>query len=645
MIRFANLFSAALLLTLWLAPLSAQSPHTARTVEPVDPIAAPPDELKIEIMPLDLKTLEPIRDAVLAALRTQANELAALLVQHQRLTKTPDAPDDEVQTVEEQLTELIDAKAELVSRANIILAAMEAKGGDVAADRAYVAVIDGMRIEDRKPTAAADALSPEEQTKAAVRGRVAELVAIVRAEPPVHERPKPWEVPISEFELELQPLTLAQIEERLTKWQDILQHEVRKRVRYDILLNSADKLGNTQSARDEAARLAGIAPEKVEGISLDALKAELAQQSQAQQQIVRAIVERMNIAIRLVQKRGGDPKSYVDYIASATGQKLNLYDPSVLGAQVRAWLFARDGGIKIGLNVLKFIGVLVAFWVLSVILGWIANAAINRIPQTSSLLRPLVVIGVRRTAQIVGVIIAITMLGVNAGPLLAMIGAAGLVIGLALQSTLSNFASGIMILVNRPYDVGDVIDAGGVLGKVEAMNLVSTRVVTFDNQIMLVPNNQIWNGVITNITGRDTRRVDLTFGIAYSDDIAKAMKLLEDTLTAHPKVLKDPAPVVRVHELADNSVNLIARPWVRTTDYWDVYWDLMRDVKLRFDADGVNIPFPQRDLHIPGAIEVTLSERRRGNGSGSTKPALVAPKNATPTHEPAHSTNDDNGGS
>jgi small conductance mechanosensitive channel len=246
----------------------------------------------------------------------------------------------------------------------------------------------------------------------------------------------------------------------------------------------------------------------------------------------------------------------------------------------------------------------------------------------------LFVTTVRRLTMIIGLIIAVTMLGVNAGPLLAMIGAAGLVVGLALQGTLSNFASGILILLNRPFDVGDVINAGGVLGKVESMNLVSTSILTFDNQVMLVPNNQIWNGVITNITGRDTRRVDLVFGIGYGDDIAKAIQIIEETLTGHEKVLPHPEPVVRVNELGDNSVNLIARPWTRTSDYWDVYWDLMRDVKLRFDEAGINIPFPQRDLHVPGPIEVRFAD---GGAPSMPSPAGTssASMNPTkPTHEP-----------
>jgi small conductance mechanosensitive channel len=211
-----------------------------------------------------------------------------------------------------------------------------------------------------------------------------------------------------------------------------------------------------------------------------------------------------------------------------------------------------------------------------------------------------------------GLVIGVSVLGVNIGPLLAMIGAAGLVVGLALQGTLSNFASGILILLNRPYDVGHVIEAGGVLGKVEAMNLVSTSILTFDNQLMLVPNNQIWNGVIKNVTGKSTRRVDLTFGIAYDDDMDKAIDIIRRAIAEHPKVHAEPAPVIRVHELADNSVNIVARPWAKTVDYWDVYWDLVHDVKTRFDEEGINIPFPQRQLHLPGPIEVKLARSESG---------------------------------
>jgi small conductance mechanosensitive channel len=587
------------------------------------------DELRIRLAPLSLEELQAIRDSLMEVARGKARELVDLLVQAIHLQKSAEPDDAAKKELQGSLDAQLEARTMLLSRANIILNALEARGGDVAADRAYLASFEDLQPPEAPASESEVKLSAEDQAAQAVRQRTTELVAVVRAEPPINERPDPWTIPVTELELEMQPLTLEQIEQRLDKWEELLQREVRKRIRYDILLNNPEKLEQTQAARDMVLR-----NKPSTKVDLGAVKTELATRSQQQQQVIEAIVERMEIGIKLIRMRGGDPSKYVDYISSSTGQKLNLFDPVVLSAQIRNWLVSPTGGIKIGLNIIKFIAVVIAFWILSVILGWIARMAIGRLPKASVLLRPLFVTTVRRLTMIIGLIIAVTMLGVNAGPLLAMIGAAGLVVGLALQGTLSNFASGILILLNRPFDVGDVINAGGVLGKVESMNLVSTSILTFDNQVMLVPNNQIWNGVITNITGRDTRRVDLVFGIGYGDDIAKAIQIIEETLTGHEKVLPHPEPVVRVNELGDNSVNLIARPWTRTSDYWDVYWDLMRDVKLRFDEAGINIPFPQRDLHVPGPIEVRFAD---GGAPSMPSPAGTssASMNPTkPTHEP-----------
>ena len=197
-----------------------------------------------------------------------------------------------------------------------------------------------------------------------------------------------------------------------------------------------------------------------------------------------------------------------------------------------------------------------------------------------------------------GFVVALSMLEINVGPLLAAIGAAGFIIGFALQGTLSNFAAGIMILIYRPYDVGDFVDIGGTFGTVDAMTIVSTTLMTLDNQKVVVPNNMIWGDKITNVTGTDKRRVDMVFGIGYSDDIAKAQRILEEILVDHEAILKDPEPVVKVHELADSSVNFVVRPWVKTENYWNVYWDITKTVKLRFDDEGISIPFPQRDVHV-----------------------------------------------
>jgi small conductance mechanosensitive channel len=235
---------------------------------------------------------------------------------------------------------------------------------------------------------------------------------------------------------------------------------------------------------------------------------------------------------------------------------------------------------------------------LSKIVGKAVEKAVANIKSASALLKEFIANISRKAIFIVGFVVALSMLEVNVGPLLAAIGAVGFIMGFALQGTLSNFAAGIMILIYRPYDVGDLVNVGDTLGMVDAMTIVSTTLRKPDNQKVVVPNNMIWGDIITNITGTSKRRIDFVFGIGYSDDISKAQKILEDILAKNESILKDPEPVVKVHELADSSVNFVVRPWVKTENYWDVYWDVTRAVKERFDAEGVSIPFPQRDVHL-----------------------------------------------
>jgi len=218
--------------------------------------------------------------------------------------------------------------------------------------------------------------------------------------------------------------------------------------------------------------------------------------------------------------------------------------------------------------------------------------------KVSDLLRTFFVNVTRKVVMLAGLIVALQYVGVPMGGVLAGVGVLGFVVGFALQDTLGNFASGIMILLYRPYDIGDVIDAGGTKGKVEAMSLVSTTLVTPDNQIVIIPNNGIWGSTITNVTARSTRRVDLTFGCGYGDDLDKVEKMISEVVTAHPKVLADPAPTIKIANLGDSSVDFVVRPWSRTSDYWDVFYDLNKQLKQRADREGIEIPFPQRDVHI-----------------------------------------------
>jgi small conductance mechanosensitive channel len=193
---------------------------------------------------------------------------------------------------------------------------------------------------------------------------------------------------------------------------------------------------------------------------------------------------------------------------------------------------------------------------------------------------------------------AISKLGVETASFIAVLGAATFAIGFALQGSLANFAAGVMLMVFRPFKAGDFIEAGGTMGAVKEVGIFNTILTTPDNKKVIVANSSITGGNITNFSAMDTRRVDMTFGIGYGDDIRKAKEVLEKLMAADERVLKDPAVTIAVAELGDNSVNLVCRPWVKSADYWGVFFATHEKVKLTFDAEGISIPFPQRDVHL-----------------------------------------------
>ena len=196
------------------------------------------------------------------------------------------------------------------------------------------------------------------------------------------------------------------------------------------------------------------------------------------------------------------------------------------------------------------------------------------------------------------VVAAAGRLGINTASFLTIIGAAGLAVGLALKDSLSNFAAGVMLVLFRPFTIGDVVSAAGITAKVEKITIFNTLFCTPDNQLIIVPNSKIVSDIITNINAKDTRRIDLTVGISYSDDMAKTKEILKRLAGEDARILKEPAPAVAVAELADSSVNLVFRPWVKTSDYWDVRFDLTEKIKNALDEAGISIPFPQQDVHL-----------------------------------------------
>jgi small conductance mechanosensitive channel len=333
--------------------------------------------------------------------------------------------------------------------------------------------------------------------------------------------------------------------------------------------------------------------------------AEIAARLAVAQQRVQLSSNTLRYLTTLMTNQELDTTLYNAQLIAATGAiTTDVFDVSVFKSLFSAAMdaigewFESNGGSLV-FSVLLFVAIIAVAFQLARVAQRIVSAALGRSSVKVSLLLQRMIVSTSRTVIIVaGLLIALSQLGISLGPLLAGLGIAGFVIGFALQDTLSNFASGLMILFYKPFDVGDTVEVGGVFGTVNHMSLVNTTVLTFDNQTLVIPNNKIWGDVIKNVTSQRTRRVDMTFGIGYADDVPKAEKVLMEIIESHERVLRDPEPTVRLHELGDSSVNFVVRPWVKTDDYWPVYWDVTRAVKLAFDAQGISIPFPQRDVHV-----------------------------------------------
>lgn len=397
----------------------------------------------------------------------------------------------------------------------------------------------------------------------------------------------------------------AQLEAKLDtlKWAEMLAINTGEQADLltQTLVKRADKLNSLvqytqeklQNAVSEAS-LAGSDVSSEQTLLVTQLNERLAQSSSS-----------LAVAIGLLDTVGQDTAELKQTLFSTSGDiTQDVLNIDVASSLIEQWFTAaKTQAIDNGPGVIfkLFIFVLILF--VANLAGKLAQKIVKKTVsnsklQFSLLLQEFFISLSGKAVFTLGVLIALSQLGIELGPLLAGFGVAGVIIGFALQDTLSNFASGMMILIYRPYDVGDLINAAGVTGKVSHMSLVSTTIKTLDNQRLIIPNNKIWGDTINNITVEHQRRVDMTFGIGYGDDIEKAERVMNAILLEHPKVLKNPEPIVKLHTLGESSVDFVVRPWAKPEDYWEVYWDVTRTVKMRFDAENISIPFPQRDVHI-----------------------------------------------
>jgi len=425
-----------------------------------------------------------------------------------------------------------------------------------------------------------------------------------------------WDIPVEVLRLQIKYLSAEELIKEAERWQAILRTTVQKLNQANIeVWYENQKLAEAESAASGSTPAGQESADRNVEQETGRKDKVLARLAELREQRVQ-VIDRLNVVLdelsaKLGQTAEGEEQetvqNYRHYVNAVKALKLDVADTQSTRATIVAWLKSSEGGIRLLNHLGKFLAIVAGFWLLSMVLSKLVSKAMAFSSHASQLLRKFVIDSVRRITIVMGLLLGLAALEINVTPLVAIIGAAGFVIAFALQNTLSNFASGLMIMFYKPFDIGDFVETSEIAGKVRSMTLVTTNVMTADNKLMVVPNNELWGKVITNVTGSSERRVDLVFGIGYSDDIGLAERVLAEVVAAHPQVLKEPEPVIRVAELADSSVNLICRPWVKTPDYWAVYWDLTRAVKERFDAEGISIPFPQRDVHLYRAAEAAGS--------------------------------------
>lgn len=383
--------------------------------------------------------------------------------------------------------------------------------------------------------------------------------------PAAEKRPLPQvgpDTPPDQLALRLSPLTEEDLAAEAVAWQMLLKAKTQEVVALRIALRDAQG--------DEASRLTeALLPLSAERGALSSGLAEVLQAWEA---------------------KGGDPEKIEPlrrYVAAAAAEQIKGARAATVWAEFAKWLSSKDGGIALASNAAIFLIALAVLWVAARILSAVVRRMVARVPNLSALLRDFVSRAAFWSVIAAGLLIVLATLGVHVGGLLALVGGASFVIAFAMQSTLSNFAAGLMIMIYRPFDVGDEVEVAGASGRVASVSLVSTTITTPDNRIVVIPNGNVWGTVITNATGAPTRRVDLEFTVGRNDDVMAAQRILQDVLAGHPLVLGDPAPVVRLQAFGESSVRFGCEAWTKTADYRTVRWEITERVRQRLDAEGV----------------------------------------------------------
>ena len=314
------------------------------------------------------------------------------------------------------------------------------------------------------------------------------------------------------------------------------------------------------------------------------------------------LVNRLTTVLDALDAKGGDTTTYRQYVGVVSGIQFNLTDAESVGLRFTTWLTSPEGGIRLGFNLLKFVVILIIAIFLAPRFGRLTDSALTRVTNISNLFRDFMVMIVKRGVLLIGALLALASIGVNLGPILAVVGGASFVLAFALQSNLGNFASGIMLLINKPFDVGDEVKVAGYWAYVDSISLASTKLKDFSGSIVTLPNNTVWGSDIINYTHSDRRKFMISIYVKFTEDLDTSMKLWMDIASSHPKVLKDPAPgwfPWNTHYEYYISVGLSA--WIPTDDFWPVYVELLQAVQTGLEKANIELAAPQQNIKLDQA--------------------------------------------
>ncbi|NET01772.1 MAG: mechanosensitive ion channel [Sphaerospermopsis sp. SIO1G1] len=654
-------------------PATSGNPEFAITTQ--DP-TVPVDQLELLLKPLTLAELENESAAWLILLKTKVQQVSdaeiAIKRQNESINKQQEAADalknaqESLSKAEEQLKSAApgsseyeeatkkfeEAKDNLQKAQDSIQAAQEAKK-DIQQDSNLKDAIDKAKeteVLDRGKVDLDKLRSQREQLTAGslaydnATQKIDRLEAAIKDFEDAQNKQKETVPDSAEFEAATQQLETAQKnlltivdEVEGVKTQDTTEKSSQELNQTEAALNntqidgdgstkvagSVDSLKDQESIQQQGDKLEQAAENLDKNAQEEAeLKNQLVATVTELQSERTALVDRFKVVLDELERKGGTPDSYKKYIEAISIITIDLQDTEGAGVRIMSWLQSEEGGIRWAINIGKFVGIIGVSFFVSQSLGNIVNKSLQQLNGGSELLRQFIVMVVKRGGVVVGVLLALTALEVSLGPILALVGGASFVLAFALQSNLGNFASGLMIMFNKPFDIGDEVKLGGIWGYVDSISLASTKISGFTGQMYVIPNNTVWSGMIENLSHGDIRMVSLLLRVGLEEDLTRVRNLLMEILTSHPKVLENPKPSTFLWNYEGYYMTMYVGAWATHADFWYVYDELIQMIQERFNQE--NIPVAAHEIQY--MVEL---ENHRNGSSRHTTPSFPAPENLT----------------